>query len=686
MTRFRTAAVLSGALAALALPIFISPPARAAEKRAVTLDDLFEIRDVSEPQISPDGAWVAYTVSRMDAKEDASDEDIWMTSWDGARTVRLTFSKESEHSPRFSPDGQYISFLSSREDEGEADQIWIMSRAGGEAERISTFKGGVEDYAWSPDGKRIAVIALDPDPNAPEEGKDKSEKEKKVPPIVIDRFQFKEDMAGYLQTRHQHLYLFDVASRKAELLTPGMGDEHLPSWSPDGKSIAFVTKRGPDPDRHDNWDIYIVEAKAGAQARQVTTFDGPDSDPSWESRPAWSPDGKSITYLQGGPQKLIEYAVYQVTVIPAAGGTPKVLAALDRNNTRPRFSPDGSSVLFLLEDDRAVHLARVPAGGGKVERLISGRRVISDFDVGRDGRIAVLAGTTLEPSEVFAVKGADLRPLSRQNQAWLEKVKLATTEEIIFKSKDGTTVNGFVVKPPDYQAGRKYPTILRIHGGPVGQYQNDFTLDWQVLAAHGYVVIAANPRGSSGRGQEFSKAIFADWGDKDAQDVLAAVDHVVGQGIADPDRLGVGGWSYGGMLTNYTIAQDTRFKAAVSGAGISDIFAGYGTDEYVRDYENELGVPWKNLQTWLHVSFPFLHADKIVTPTLFLCGDKDFNVPLQNSEQMYQALRSLGVDTRLIIYPGQYHGLTKPSYEHDRLERYLAWYDKYLLFNPAGAR
>ena len=686
MTRFRTAAVLSGALAALALPILISPPARAAEKRAVTLDDLFEIRDVSEPQISPDGAWVAYTVSRMDAKEDASDEDIWMTSWDGARTIRLTFSKESEHSPRFSPDGQYISFLSSREDEGEADQIWIMSRAGGEAERISTFKGGVEDYAWSPDGKRIAVIALDPDPNAPEEGKDKSEKEKKVPPIVIDRFQFKEDMAGYLQTRHQHLYLFDVASRKAEVLTPGMADEHLPSWSPDGKSIAFVTKRGPDPDRHDNWDIYVVEAKAGAQARQLTTFDGPDSDPSWESRPAWSPDGKSIAYLQGGPQKLIEYAVYQVTVIPSAGGTPKVLAALDRNNTRPRFSPDGSAVLFLLEDDRAVQLAKVPAGGGKVERLISGRRVISDFEVGRDGRIAVLAGTTVEPSEVFAVKGADLRPLSRQNQAWLEKVKLAATDDITFKSKDGTTVNGFVVKPPDYQAGRKYPTIVRIHGGPVGQYQYDFMLDWQVLAAHGYVVVAANPRGSSGRGQEFSKAIFADWGDKDAQDVLAAVDHVVGQGIADPDRLGVGGWSYGGMLTNYTIAQDTRFKAAVSGAGISDIFAGYGTDEYVRDYENELGVPWKNLQAWLHVSFPFLHADKIVTPTLFLCGDKDFNVPLQNSEQMYQALRSLGVDTRLIIYPGQYHGLTKPSYEHDRLERYLAWYDKYLLFNPAGAR
>jgi dipeptidyl aminopeptidase/acylaminoacyl peptidase len=193
------------------------------------------------------------------------------------------------------------------------------------------------------------------------------------------------------------------------------------------------------------------------------------------------------------------------------------------------------------------------------------------------------------------------------------------------------------------------------------------------------VVVAANPRGSSGRGEVFAKAIYADWGNKDAQDVLAAVDYVVSRGIADPVRLGIGGWSYGGMLTNYTIAQDTRFKAAVSGASISNILAGYGTDEYTRDYEAELGTPWVNFDTWFRISFPFFHADRIVTPTLFMCGDKDFNVPLLNSEQMYQALRSLGRDTQLIIYPGQYHEIKKPSFLSDRLERSLAWYDKYLM-------
>jgi dipeptidyl aminopeptidase/acylaminoacyl peptidase len=203
--------------------------------------------------------------------------------------------------------------------------------------------------------------------------------------------------------------------------------------------------------------------------------------------------------------------------------------------------------------------------------------------------------------------------------------------------------------------------------------------DWQIFAAHGYVVVGVNPRGSSGRGEAFSKAIYADWGNKDAQDILAGVDYVVAQGIADASRLGVGGWSYGGILTNYTIARDKRFKAAVSGASAANILAGYGTDAYVRDYEQELGVPWKNLNKWLHLSFPFLHADRIVTPTLFLCGEQDAEVPLLNSEQMYQALKSLRIDTELIIYPGQYHEISKPSYLRDRLERYLAWYDKYLM-------
>jgi dipeptidyl aminopeptidase/acylaminoacyl peptidase len=645
--------------------------------RPLALDDLFEIRDVGDPQISPDGAWVAYTVRRRDRKDDTSDRDIYMAAWDGSRTVRLTTSKEKEQAPRWSPDGRYLAFLSSRDVPAETDQVWLLDRAGGEAERITEFEGGVEDYDWSPDGRRLAVIADDPDPEA----RPKGEEEKKTPkPIVIDRYQFKQDETGYLTRTRQHLYLFDVASRKAEVLTPGEFNEALPSWSPDGSSIAFVSKRGPDIDRHENYDIYVIEAKAGATPRQVTTHPDADSHPDWESPPEWSPDGKSIVYLQGGPQKLIYYAVWKLAIVPAAGGTPRLLApGLDRNVMTPRFSADGSSVYFLLEDDRSVHLARVPAAGGAVDRVLAGSRVIEAFDLGPGDRVAVLGGTHHAPGEVLALQpGSEPRQLSRQNQDFLSQVRLGAAEEISVRGKDGTTVNGCLVKPPGFTAGTKYPTLLRIHGGPVAQFGHEFAFDWQFYASKGYVVVGVNPRGSSGRGEAFSKAIYAEWGKKDARDVLAAVDDLVGRGIADPGRLVVGGWSYGGMLTNYVIAQDARFKAAVSGAGISNILAGYGTDQYIREYEEELGPPWRNPEAWMRVSFPFLHADRIVTPTLFLCGEKDFNVPLLNSEQMYQALRSLGRDTQLVIYPGQYHGLTKPSYERDRLERGLAWYDGHL--------
>jgi dipeptidyl aminopeptidase/acylaminoacyl peptidase len=260
----------------------------------------------------------------------------------------------------------------------------------------------------------------------------------------------------------------------------------------------------------------------------------------------------------------------------------------------------------------------------------------------------------------------------------MSQVQLASFEEISVKSKDGTQISGFMVKPPGYTAGIRYPTLLWIHGGPVSQYANAFDMNWQIMAAQGFVIVATNPRGSSGRGQDFAKVIFGDWGNKDTEDVLAAVDYAVAQGIADPDRLGVGGWSYGGILTDNVITRDKRFKAAVSGASIANALAGYGTDMYTREYEAEIGVPWKNLDAYIRNSYPFLHANQIVTPTLFMCGEQDFNVPLLNSEQMYQAVRSIGVDTQLVIYPGQFHGFTRPSYLKDRLERWIAWYGKYL--------
>jgi dipeptidyl aminopeptidase/acylaminoacyl peptidase len=660
----------------------LAPAAMAQSPRKLSLDDLNRLREVSAPEVSPDGQWVAYTVSLPDTARDKPNRDVWMTSWDGRRSVRLTTSTAGEGTPHWSPNNRYLAFLSSREDSHDAAQVWLLDRSGGEAERISDLPGGVSEFAWSPDGKRLALIANDPDPDS---AASDTSRHHTPQPIVIDRFQFKEDETGYLDRRRSHLYLFDLTTRKAEILTPGDYNELAPSWSPDGKALAFVSKHTRDFDRSNNYDIYVVAATPGATPRQVTTFEGPDMDPGWGGRPpAWSPDSKYIAYVQGGPEKLIYYAGQKLAVVPTSGGTPRILTpSLDRNVLSPQWSPDGSSIVFLLEDDRVTQLASVPAQGGPVRQLTEGRRFVGDYSVGADGKIAVLSSTTGVPEEVFALEGSQLRPLSRQNDAWLSKIQLAPVEEISFKSRDGTPINGFLVRPVGYQAGTRVPTVLRIHGGPVYQFSNEFSFEWQLLAAQGFAVVAANPRGSSGRGEKFALGIWADWGNKDSQDVLGAVDYAIAQGVADPKRLGVGGWSYGGILTNQVIARDSRFKAAISGAGQSNALAGYGTDQYVREYEAELGKPWTNSDTYIKVSYPFFHADRIVTPTLFMCGDKDFNVPLLNSEQMYQALRSLDREAQLVIYPGEFHQIRKPSYERDRLQRYLDWYGRHLQPQPS---
>ena len=659
--------------------LLLATTAIAAERRTLTADDINALHEVDDPQVSPDGDWVAYTVRTADAVKDKRITHIWMSSWDGQRALQLTRSEQSEHTPRWSPDGKYLSFLTARGDDEEPEQVWLLDRAGGEASPLTGFNGDVVDYTWSPDGKRLALIVADEDPRK----KKKGEEDKTPPPIVIDRYYFKEDKTGYLGNQRQHLYVFDVASRHAQILTPGRYDEGWPAWSPDGKQIAFFSKRGDDPDRSNEFGLYVIATYPGAAPRLLTNFQGDSGDADSMAPPSWRPDGRSLAYVTAGDPKLIFYSTHRLAVVSADGGKPNILtSALDRNVLSPVWARNGRSIYFLVEDDRNQHLARLNWGDNSIERVVDGRRETSSFDIGGKDRIAVLDGIVEAPDAVYAFEEGRYRRLTHHNDEWMASVKLGATEEISFDSKDGTRINGFAVKPPDYRPGRRYPTLLWIHGGPVSQYANSFSMPWQVFASHGYVVLGVNPRGSSGRGEKFATAIYADWGNKDAEDVLAAVDYAVAEGLADPDRLGIGGWSYGGMLTNYVIAKDTRFKSATSGASISNILAGYGTDMYVREYEAELGKPWQNLDVWLRNSYPFLHADRIKTPTLFQCGASDFNVPLLNSEQMYQALRSLGVETQLVIYPDQFHGLTKPSYLRERKQRYHDWHGKFLQQKP----
>jgi len=659
----RLACLLLGSALSLAAP---------AEDSRFSVDDLVRIANLTDLDLSPDGEHVVYSVADPDHVADEPRYDVWRVRWDGSDRRPLTKTADAdEWMPVYSPDGRQIAFLSDRGGEDAETQVWVMASDAGEAERLTNFPGGVVDFDWSPDGRHLAVIA-----NDPERLEDEKEPAKR-PPIVIDRYQFKEDFIGLLTDKRQHLYLFEFEGRKATLLTPGQHDEYLPAWSPDGKRIAYVTKRGPDPDRHINWDIYVVEPRKGATERQVTRFEGADLDPYWESRPAWSPDGRRIAFLQSGEDKYIYYKPWELAVVDVESGESTRPAGLDRNSGKPVFSADGQTIITLVEESRVTHVSRVDLATGKVTPLTTGRRFDYDFDVAANGRVAVLGGDDHHPYRVEAIEPRGLRTLADHNE-WLSERQLAPVEPIEFQSADGTSIEGFLVKPVGYQAGKRYPTILRIHGGPVYQFSHEFMEDWQVYAANGYAVVTANPRGSSGRGFDFSNAIYADWGSKDTADVLAAVDHVVKLGIADPDRLGIGGHSYGGILTDAVIARDNRFKAAISSAGAANMYGMYGYDMYTREYEFELGLPWRDREVYDRVSYPFFNVDRIETPMLFLCEELDVNVPCLGAMQMYQALRSLGVPTQLVIYPDEWHPVTVPSYLKDRMQRSLDWYGRYL--------
>jgi dipeptidyl aminopeptidase/acylaminoacyl peptidase len=636
-----------------------------AQKRTLTPSDVYRLQSTGGAQISPDGKWIVYTLSTTDSAKDRRNSDIWMMRWDGSDNIQLTNTPDGEGNPKFSPDGKFISFTASRNMSGS--QVFLLNRLGGEGIKLTDVKGDLNDYEWSPDSKKLLLTIKDYEDTA---------KKKGAKPYVINKYRFKADVSGYqYDTRKTHLYLFDVLLKKYDTLTKGNYNEGQAQWSPNSSAVAYVSNTTEDPDKNSNSDIFVIDAKPGATPRALTTWKGSDGNPQW------SPDGKSIAYQRStSDANFIMYDQSILCVVPATGGEPKLLSkSLDRPVSSARWNKDGSKIAVLVTDDCERYVATYDVATGKMTKVIGGNRTFGSLELHPDGHWLTSMSEPSLPSEFYALENGNLRRLTKTQDAFVANISFAKVEKIVSKSADGATVSSLLYIPEGVKA-EKLPVIFFIHGGPVSQDEFSFDLSRQMLAAKGYAVVAVNYRGSNGRGLEFSKAIYADWGNKEVLDIQGAADYLVSKGIVDANRMGIGGWSYGGILTNYSIVKDNRYKAAASGAGSALQLSLYGVDQYILQLDNEIGQPWKdnNYEKYLKMSSPFLNADRIKTPTLFMVGEKDFNVPAVGSEQMYQALRSIGTPTELIIYPGQFHGISLPSFQKDRFERYIAWFDKYL--------
>ena len=639
-------------------------------KRTIDIDDILNIKIVREVEISPDNRWIAYTVSRADTSKDKSFTQFWMVSTNGGDPIPMTSEEYSASRPRWSPDNKYLSFLSAK-GEKTKPQVWNLNRFGGEAQQVTKVRQGVSSYEWSPDGKKLLLVIKDPKPS----DLTKESKDAEAPlPHVIDRIHFKQDNAGYLDRRRDHLYVYTPGDSAAIQITSGDYDDSEPQWSPDGKLVAFTSNRSNNPDLSFNSDIWIVSAdnaNKGAEIKQVRM------NPVSDSNPKWSPDGKSIAYITSIDEDIMPFSMREVALASIESGEIKILTRdLDRRPFNPSFSEDGKSIFFGLNDKGEKYLAKVDLDGNSFERVLVGEVTLIDYAVTEEA-VYTLHSTSEEPGAIYKLENGKLNQITKANNELLTKISLGSFNKTRFKSKDSIEIEGFVVKPPQFDPELKYPLILWIHGGPISQFSYNLYAPYHLFASRGYVVLLVNPRGSLGYGEDFCKAIFADWGNKDFDDVMAGVDHLIAQGYIDENKLGVGGWSYGGILTNYVITKTSRFKAAISGASLGNATANFGHDQYVKWYNAEFGMPWENRALWERLS-PFNEVEKITTPTLWMGGAVDWNVPIMNSEQMYLAMKSLGQETQLIVYPGEHHSIRRPSFQKDRLERWIGWFDKYM--------
>jgi dipeptidyl aminopeptidase/acylaminoacyl peptidase len=664
------------------------------EKRAITPDDLYQFKRIGDCHIAPDGRHIIYTVQRIDRKSEKKYTNLWLVPAAGGQARQFTGGDQTDSQPRWSPDGRHLAFISNRDDEKQP-QIYLIPSDGGEARRLTDLKGQFGSIEWSPDGKQLLVSFRRKDQEAVEREEDEQKEKLGIVARRITRVFYKEDGSGYLPQERWHIWTVDAATGEGVQVTDGDYDENNPRWSPDGHSIIFSSNRSEDPDFNlDAAELYVIPAGGGDMRRVETDHDGQ------KLMPVYSPDGRWIAYLgrrlkgswwqntslylvaaEGGQSRnlTVAYDLHVAsTTLGDVGGTPPLMApvwSIDGRRLYFQASRHGNQPLLALSWQDETPAPETVVGDGVVGAFT--------FDALQE-RVAYACADRRQPGELFVRQMADgaTRQVSSANSDLLAALELPEVEEVWFKSKDGAELQGWILKPNGFDAEKQYPAILQIHGGPQMQYGNYFTHEFYFLAAQGYVVTFSNPRGSQGYGEQHCGAIYNRWGSVDFDDLMAWADYVAEQPYVDATRLGLSGGSYGGYMTTTIIGRTDRFQAAVAERIVSNFISMWGSCDFnwawTLNFEHE--TPWQNLDNYWRQS-PISGIGGARTPTLVIHSEQDMRCSQEQGEQLYVALKKLGVASEFILFPEESHGLSRDGRTDRRVARlnHIArWFNKYL--------
>jgi dipeptidyl aminopeptidase/acylaminoacyl peptidase len=688
----RGARVVGKAIVMLVVVVAVAAVAagQTAEKRAITFKDLISLHRVSEPQISPDGKWIAYSVATPDLEANRSVRDIWVVAAGGGGEARQLTRGGSDTRARWSPDGKKLAFISGR---SGTPQIYWIALDGGEATRLTSISTGADNELWSPDGKTVAFISsVYPDcrDDACNAARDATKEKNKVKARIYEKLLYRH-WTEWWDVKRSHLFVAAVDSGGAVRdLTPGANYDVPPfsegapeaiAFSPDGRELCFTANTDKDEALSTNGDLFTVDVSGGSEPKRITTNPGND----WG--PAYSPDGKWIAYRA---QLLVGYEADRWRLMlydRSSGKSINRTEDFDRSVESYAWTPDSARIYFSAEDKAEMPLyAIAAAGSGAPQVIVDGYN--ADFDLSRDGRTLALARTSLTmPAEIFTADadgGAHLRQMTQQNGALLRQLELPPAEPFWFEGAEGTQVEGLLIRPPHFDAAKKYPALFLIHGGPQGAWMGAWGYRWnqQVMAAGGYVVVMVNPRGSTGYGQRFTEEISRDWGGRVYEDLMKGLDAAIAKyPFIDGARVGAAGGSYGGYMIDWIATHTDRFKCLISHAGPYDLVSEYGATEelWFADWEFG-GAPWAKPELYRKWA-PSEYAaalGKYKTPTLVVGGELDFRVPYNQDLEFFTALQVQGVPSKLVIFPDEGHWVLKPQNSELWYATFLDWLGRYL--------